>query len=886
VGRSRVVRVLEFDAVVLDTIIWPLCEDGGVEGLPSGTVSFVFTDIEGSTRIFRRLGDLYPPVLERHNELLRAAWVAHGGFEVKTEGDAFFVAFADAAAAVAACADAQRSLSAEDWPEGGEVRVRMGIHTGLASPKDGDYVAFAVHQAARVVGAAHGGQVLLSEDTETEAGEVPELGRQSLGRFRVRDFDQPVELFQVTGGGLTSEFPALRAIPAQGHNLIRPRTHFIGRGRDLEELAELLEQVRLVSIVGSGGVGKTRLAIELGLAEATSWGDGVWMVELAGVERGQVAGAVADAVGAGTSQSTAESAILDHLKSRNSLVVLDNCEHLIDDVADLVQLVLDSTAEVSVLTTSREPLNLAGETVWRPAPLDDDGIELFLDRARHADARFDADESEIESVREICRRLDGLPLAIELAAARVGSLTIAEIQSGLDDSLRLLQSRRRDLDERQRSLRGLLDWSHRLLDRNEEIVFRRLAVFAESFTVEAAEVAAGWEPLDAADVTDSVWALLDKSLLTADISEGETRYRMLESVRQFAHERLESSGELDESTDVVAEYFSDRFGRSPITSEWSRQMQVEANNIRSLIADVRERSGGTAQALACLIGRLHAAQTTFSEGVAEMRRYLAELPGDSPERLALLGSCIFLNQQIVNELPTDLLDEAMLIQRSGIREPSWDRGSIASCIAFQSVYNGDLREATELHTRGLQEAQDPREQVLWLNGLGVAYCFLGEFDAALEAFHRQAALLRAAGDQDHLMTTLGNIAETELRLDNFANAARYQLEALDLATQSGQLVAVGFSLMVAAQLQAERSEWTEAAILQFVADRVLAQSGLQLFEPDQQKRNQLMNEASLALGEDAMAEIRALAHTQDTPDVIRLARRALADAQTSVDNSS
>ncbi|MCP4964669.1 MAG: adenylate/guanylate cyclase domain-containing protein [bacterium] len=416
--------------------------------LPSGTVTFLFTDIEGSTALYRRLGDQYERLLERHNELLREVWGDFNGAEVKTEGDAFFVAFSSALDAVHACARAQIQLSSEPWPVDGVIRVRMGLHTGLASPRDGDYIAMAVHEAARISALGHGGQVVLSPSTMALVEGEPGAMTVDLGSWRIRDFDTPVRIHQLKVDGLPVDFPPLRTRPAQQHNLVAPQDSFLGRKLDLEGIGQQLSQARLVTLVGPGGVGKTRTAVEFGLRALDQWADGVWFVDLAStMTRGEMQSAVGEAL----SSTESFDEILDHLDDRQLLLILDNCEHVVDECAAMCSEILARSMTASILSTSREPLEVGAERLWRLAPLPDvvTARALFRDRATAVDPSAELDDSTID---RICDGLDRLPIAIEMAAARLRTMRLDDIEAAMDDRVRLLRSRRRDLDSRQRTI--------------------------------------------------------------------------------------------------------------------------------------------------------------------------------------------------------------------------------------------------------------------------------------------------------------------------------------------------------------------------------------------------------------------------------------------------
>ena len=485
--------------------------------LPSGLVTFVLTDIEGSTKMFRRLGDSYPPLLETHNALLREQWAAHGGAEVKTVGDAFIVAFESAADAMEASVAAQRAVTGHEWPPDGVMRIRVGVHAGMAFARDGDYVALALHQAARVVNAANGGQVIASEDAVAAAGDSPTVRFQRIGAFRLRDFEQPVRLAAVRAADDDADAPVVvRAVPAEGHNLMAPTTSFVGRSDDVADLVSRLGGGRAVTIVGPGGMGKTRLAVEVGFHVASAWADGVWMVDLSTVaDERLVAAAVSEAVGASPGDGDDEhEAALAHLASRQALVILDNCEHVLGAAGAIVRTLIARCSCVGVLATSRVPLGLPSEELWRIEPLAiiDDAVRLFVDRARSRVPGFTLSAADELIVAELCRHLDGMPLAIELAAARLSVLSPTEILHGLRQRFRLLRSSDPTAAPRQRSMQALLDWGQALLAQAEQAVFRRLSIFRAAFDLDAAAATAGFGMIEADDVADIVWSLADASL--------------------------------------------------------------------------------------------------------------------------------------------------------------------------------------------------------------------------------------------------------------------------------------------------------------------------------------------------------------------------------------
>ena len=564
---------------------------------PSGLVTFAFTDIEGSTQLFRRIGDRYPVLLERHREILRAAW-GESGWEVKTEGDSFFVAFADPIAAISACVRAQRELTAEPWPDDASIRVRMGLHTGLASPHGDDYIALAVHQASRVVDAAHGGQIVVSAATAEQITGPARGMMRSLGRYRVRDFDEPVELLQATAPGLAAAFPPLRVLPADRHNLVAAPTTIIGREGELGVLADLVATARLVTVVGPGGLGKTRLVTEFGMRAAAEMDHGVWFVDLAPLnDPNLIVPTVAEAVAAPTSAALdPTAAVIEHLRGRRAMVIMDNCEHLVAGVAKHVDELLRGCPLVSVVATSRAPLGLGGERIWRLAPLDyeDAALQLFCDRAGFTGR---LDPTLRTTLVELCRLLDGLPLAIELAAARCDVLAPADIVARLGGRAGFLHSDDPTVSARQRSLDATIEWSCQLLHADEQLAFRRLGVFAAGFGLEAPSAAVAADDIDPYDVPELIWSLVSKSLVVKEPAAGSTRYRMLDTVRVFAQRQLAESGELANVALRLAGFFLDSYGPQLEKTDVQllAQRSRDIDNVRPLIPIVAPHDEELAQ---------------------------------------------------------------------------------------------------------------------------------------------------------------------------------------------------------------------------------------------------------------------------------------------------
>ncbi len=538
--------------------------------LPDGTVTFLFTDIEGSTRLWEAKSEEMRAALAVHDDLARGVIEVHGGYVVKSTGDGTFAVFARAHDGVAAAVATQLALAGADWPEGVALRLRMGLHIGPAAERDGDYFGPDVNRTARLTSVAHGGQIVCSAP-------VAELVRDGfalvdLGEHRLRDLQSSVHVFQVGASGLRSDFPPLRSLDALPGNLPRQVTTFVGRESEIAPLADLVRQSPLVTLTGVGGVGKTRLALQVAADSIDEYPDGAWLCAYAPVsDPGVVWDTLAASLRVQTSPGrSVEESVLEYLSAKQLLLVLDNCEHLLDAVARQVDAITQRCPRVCLLATSREGLALAGERIVAVASLAvpggdadldafraTDAVQLFSDRAIAAKNDFAVTDRNASAVGVLCRRLDGIPLAIELAAARVRSLSPDDLVARLDQRFKLLTRGSRAALERHQTLRSTIDWSYDLLDPTERRALDRLSVFAGSCDLAAAEAVLADDTLDAVDVVDTLGQLVDKSLVVADTNDddGGVRYRLLASIRQYAQEHLEASG----ATEVARKRHADHY---------------------------------------------------------------------------------------------------------------------------------------------------------------------------------------------------------------------------------------------------------------------------------------------------------------------------------------
>jgi predicted ATPase/class 3 adenylate cyclase len=675
------------------------------------TLTFLFTDIEGSTALLRRVGqDVYAQILAEHHALIRSALAAHDGRELNTLGDGFFAAFPSPRQCAAAVLAMQQALEAHAWPAAQRVRVRMGVHTGEgAQTAAAGMLGLDVHRAARIAAVAHGGQIVLSEAAGVLVRDWLPDGAvlTDLGAHRLKDLGRPEQLLQLSAPGLQTSFPQLRSLgnPVLQNNLPVQPAKFVGRSRELAEVRALLEASPLVTLTGAGGSGKTRLSLQLAAELLDGAGDGVWLAELAAVtDEVAVAPVIAAALGVSAQPGHAVmDTLLDTLVPQDVLIVLDNCEHLIGACAKIADAILRRCPRVHLLATSREPLGIGGEVIYRvpslslpgsadPEPVAaaaSEAVALFADRAAEQGVAIPVDAHTAPLLVSICRRLDGMPLAIELAAARLRSLSLSELSDRLDQRFRLLTGGSRAALERQQTLLATVDWSYSLLSAAEQQLLRRLAVFAESFSLSAAEAVCGLGDIEPLEVTDLLGSLVDKSLVQAEQAGDGSRYRLLETIRQFAAERLLEIG-TDEATAVKAahcEHFlsvaqaAEAQINGPGQPEWLARLDADAANLWRAAEHAAADPAGTVRAL---------------RFASALRRYWLARVVDE-RALALLGPVL--------ERPDARADQAQ-----------YTAASVTAMVAARVI---DLPLAREFGTRAVDLARELGDdrlltEALWL----------------------------------------------------------------------------------------------------------------------------------------------------------------------------
>lgn len=826
---------------------------------PAGDVTFVFTDIVQSTALMRRIGEsAYKDVLDEHRSVLRETWEHWRGFEVGTEGDSFLVAFGDSADAVNACLDGHELLAASEALAAAGLQIRTGMHRGTAYPQAGEYVSLAVHRAARIAAGAHGRQTLLSPAAAAAAMRSGSVEIESLGKFRVRDFKGATEVFAAfRSPGQVGPTPNL--VPDAGHNLPATVGKLIGRDSELEALTRLVAPGRVATVVGPGGVGKTRLAVEAGRAIVDVWHDGVVFIDLSAVSDGSQLGVVlADEIGCPLPTSSPWDDAIDFLESRRSVLILDNCEHLFPDSSVLAARIAQQCPGVAVLATSRERLGVTAERtlVLEPLPTrgagpgEDLAADLF--RARLGSPPDDADDV---AIAEVCELVDGLPLAIEIAAAQVGPVPVRDVRDLLRASTSELVSTSPDIPDRHRSLDAVLNWSYALLSDAEMRVLRRTSVLAGTFTVEAAQVAAASQEVQPDAVRGHLWALASKSLVAVERGGEETRYRLLQTVRDHVSGRGKEQ-ELVTARRNVGMWLLERVGPAArLDVDGFAELGLEIDNLRSLIHQPAGLDVSDRQRLAWSVGRHYDVTDRFRLGAAEMTAYVKELAAETPDRVALLTLEADLRMRFGDaEAARALVEEASLLaERVGLSE--WDDGGLDRARGALALWDGDFERARQIALGGLSGDASQRGRARLFDLLGVAEGQLGNFEAAAAALQQELVLWEQLGLDSYAATTLGNMAEAYLGLDRYVDAASCQLRCLDLAAQLDQPVLVAFSLILAAHVAAKDERWIDAVSLQGAADAALADAEYALYAADLEARDELIQQASEYQRAEQVAEL-------------------------------
>jgi predicted ATPase/class 3 adenylate cyclase len=776
----------------------------GPASFPTGTVTFLFTDIEGSTKRWEANPEAMDAALKQHDAVLRAVIERHGGYVFKTVGDAFCAAFSRASDALESAVEAQRALSGQDSSAIGGLRVRMGLHAGEVSQRDGDYFGPTLNRVARLMSIGHGGQVLLSDAVRLAVGPAtpPEVTLVDLGLRRLKDLTQPEHVWQLDVAGLPAQFPPLNSLDARPNNLSFQLTNLVGRESDLEEVKSLLAHHRLVTLVGSGGVGKTRVAIQVGADLIDRYPDGVWFADLAPISGPElVPSVVAKVLGISVPEGrSVDDSIPLWLRGKNALIIFDNCEHVLGAAAELGDAILKSAPKVCILATSRQTLGIPGEAVYNvpslAVPTETVGLKadealrfgavaLFRDRAVASDTRFVLTDEGAPIAADICRRLDGIPLAIELAAARVKVLGIANLARRLDERFKILTGGSRIALPRQKTLTALIDWSYDLLSEQEQKLFRRLGIFAGGFGLDAATAICAGEGVGEPEVLELVASLVDKSLVVADTSREPERFSLLESTRAYALEKLASLRERDALARRHAGYFArlaltadQASGNLPVAAVLA-SLEPEVDNFRAVLEwalkDAHDVAvgGSLAGALEQLWyeGGL-SAEGRWWIGSALEREHEPAIAGRMWVALALLSSG---RQKFECGERARTLYESVGDERGAAHA--------SRSMARGLIQMGRLEEAAVAATRALavfREHGDKQGEALCLNELADISGDRGDVSAARELYAQTLAAFRGLGDEAGHAVVLIDLAELDFRAGDPERAIRNAREAIEI----------------------------------------------------------------------------------------------------------
>jgi predicted ATPase/class 3 adenylate cyclase len=773
--------------------------------LPTGTVTFLFTDVEGSTRLWELFPRAMQAALAVHDALLRGSVEARGGSIVKTTGDGVLAVFASARDALDAAVIVQHELTSAEWSDTEPLKVRIGVHTGEAELRDGDYFGSEVNRAARLMSIAHGGQIVLSSSTASLI-DATAVELRDLGEHRLVGLSRPERVWQVCVPGLARDFPPLRSVDATPGNLPRPMTSFVGREALVADVAERVRSQPLVTLTGVGGVGKTRLALEVAARIAGDVPDGAWLCELAPLsDPDAIWETVASALrvtrvpGRGVDEL-----VVEYLRSKQLVLVVDNCEHLLDAVAALVQTIAERCPGVAVLATSREGLGLPGEQIMAVRslgiPPEDaagdalsqaESMVLFCDRARSVRSDFRPSAHDEAAIAVVCRRLDGIPLAIELAAARLRSLRPDDIVDRLDQRFKLLTRGSRAALERHQTLRNTIDWSYELLDDGERRALNRVSVFASGCDLQAAEAVVGDEELDALDVVDVIGQLVDKSLVLAETDDdGRLRYRLLETVRQYAQEQLETSGEAATIRRRHADHFlavAETVGaglRSPDQLRWARVARREIDNLRTAL-DWAVETTAPEHALR-LVRALALTRTTVGDITSGWTELALTVPGATDDRLYPDVASLAVQSALARG---DLAGADQYVVMVAEAEARLGPGSATACSgpASMAYLSGDMDLARAKDQEWVDRARrehDACELSNALIALSMVHGALGDHSSDVESAEEALAVARASGVPSALALALGLLPWAVLA-DDPERALELLDEAIALSAEVG-----------------------------------------------------------------------------------------------------
>lgn len=810
-----------------------------VDRLPTGTVTFLFTDIEGSTELIHSLGERYGAVLADYRRLLRACAAAQRGHEVDNQGDAFFFAFPRASSALEASIAGQRALLEHIWPDQVSVRARMGLHTGEPLISETGYVGIDIHRAARICHAGYGAQILLSDVTRALVGTElpPNFTVRDLGEHRLKDLSQPLHLFQVSARGLPDEFPPLRSLNVFPHNLPIQLTSFVGREKEVAEVTHQLLSTRLLTITGVGGGGKSRLALQVAAEALEEFPDGVWWVELSDLgDPGLIAQTTASILRV-SEQPPREivETLINYLRSRRTMLVLDTCEHLLPACAQFAYGLLRQCPDLRILATSREGLGVAGEILHplspmgvppleSPAPMDEllrfDAVSLFVERAMARVPRFTLSRHTAQGVVQVCDRLDGIPLAIELAAARTNVMTVEQIAARLDDRFQLLTGGSRTALPRHQTLRAAIDWSYGLLSDPERVVLRRAAVFAGGFALDAAEVVCSGQGVQETEVLDIVFSLVEKSLVIAEPQREEMRYRLLYTVQQYAEGKLVESGDSPTTWDRHLAFYLALVERAePLLQSagqkvWVERLESERDNLRAALR--RSESEGqidtTLRLAACLV-RFWVIRGYWSEGRGWLEKLLADVRGATEaSRIKALNAGGFLAwRQGDFARAGSWSDEGQNLARQrgdarGLADALLNLGLVARS-------QDDYARAEALHEESLalfRKAGHSAGTAWSVDLLGIVLWYRGNYPRATALFEESLALSRSQDNKGGIAQALHGLGRVAASRGEDERATALLQDSLTIFQELGDREGIAATLHILGRVAAHSGDYAQA----------------------------------------------------------------------------
>ena len=795
--------------------------DPGVQDLPAVT-TLLFTDIEGSTRLWEETPERMRSALASHDALARAAVEDHHGVVVKMTGDGLYAAFEDSLDAVSATLQLLQAFADPEATNGVALRVRCGLHAGVVERRENDYFGSAVNRAARIMGAAHGGQSIVSQAVVDRVANrlVPPVSFRDLGAVRLRDLARPERVYQVVHPQLRQEFPALRSLEATPNNLPQQLSSFVGREQALAEVSKLLGRSRLLTLVGVGGLGKTRLSLQVGADVLDDFADGVWLIELAPLSDSRlVAQAVASVLGVKEEPGRpAQEALVKFVKDRQLLLILDNCEHLAQACAELAKDLLQAGPQVKVLASSREPLHVFGETTYPLSTLavpdprmnlpvaaltQYEAVRLFSDRALAAQPGFRVTDENATTVGEICHRLDGIPLALELAAARVRALSVETIAGRLSDRFRLLTRGDATALPRQQTLRACMDWSYDLLTDPERALLRRLAVFAGGWTLDAAEVVGAGVVVDACQVLDLLTHLVDKSLVGMEEGAGgEARYRLLETIRQYGWGRLEEAGEMEAMRVRHLAYFlkcgqqaASRF-EGPDAALWYDRIEADHGNLRAALDFSMEQ---------------RATSNVSEEHSPIAHSSLLMAPGEAG---LLLAGALWRFWWVRGYFVEARARLVALLARTKAQGRSLSRAGALYAAGVLAREHGDYAAARTYYEENLainRAAGGSRRAIAnTINSMGNVHREQGDYETALALYEECLNTYKEIGDTQGVATVTNSIGNVRRNQGDYAAAQALFEESLALNRGLDNIHAVGIQLLNLAHVRMDQGDFDAA----------------------------------------------------------------------------